>query len=77
MRLLRSIAFGLLLAASACVHSNGGSCQVQGDCASDTCCLTCGVGPCGANDLGVCCSGTCGVDGGCPAGSTCDAGICI
>jgi hypothetical protein len=77
MRTIRLVALGLLLAASACAAANGGGCHVQGDCASDKCCLTCGIGPCGANNVGVCCAGTCDADGNCPAGSTCDGGICI
>ncbi len=77
MGALRIAVLGILLAASACTVSNGSSCQVEDDCASSTCCLACGIGPCTGSQLGICCSGTCDSDGGCPAGSSCDAGICI
>jgi hypothetical protein len=74
---MRALLLALLLTASACAASNGSSCQNENDCVSDMCCLTCGIGPCQGSQLGICCVGTCDSDGGCPAGSSCDAGLCI
>ncbi|MHB8417865.1 MAG: hypothetical protein ACYDCL_07305 [Myxococcales bacterium] len=71
------LALGLFLAAAACAGQKGAGCEVSSDCATTICCLTCGAGPCQGSTLGLCCAGTCDADGGCPAGSFCDGGICL
>jgi hypothetical protein len=78
MRALRTAGLALLLAAAACTAGNGSSCQVQDNCATNICCVLCSGGPCNGSETGICCSGTCDSDGGCPAGSSCDAdNICL
>ncbi len=70
-------AFCLALACAACAGGKGSSCQFNSDCTTAVCCLTCGAGPCQGNSLGICCVSACAADGGCPAGSSCDGGLCL
>ncbi len=75
----RSLLLALaLLAAASCAKGNGGSCELNSDCATNVCCLGCSLGPCpnGAK-VGFCCAGACSPDGGCPAGTSCDGGVCM
>lgn len=71
------LALSLSLSALACASGKGSSCQNDYDCTTSICCLICAEGPCDGNVLGLCCTGVCDADGGCPPGSSCDGGICL
>jgi hypothetical protein len=71
------LVLGLAFGVGACAGSKGAGCQDNSDCATSICCITCGAGPCQGSNLGLCCAGLCAADGSCPAGSSCDGGICL